>query len=41
MNNKEKILKICEDIKRKPKKWALDYLITELIKLVELEFNNN
>jgi hypothetical protein len=35
--NKEQILKIIADIKRKPKKSVLDYLTTELIKLVELE----
>jgi hypothetical protein len=35
--NKEQILRTIADIKRKPKKWVLDYLITELIKLVELE----
>jgi len=35
--NKEQILKIIADIKRKPKKSVLDYLTTELIRLVELE----
>jgi hypothetical protein len=35
--NKEQILRTIADIKRKPKKSVLDYLITELIKLVEVE----
>jgi len=35
--NKEQILRTIADIKRKPKKCVLDVLITELIRLVELE----